>query len=207
MGPFDSQVSQLFTLSALKCLGVPPPGAGRHAAAAAPALLALAGHLPGRPPGQRPHQHSRSLRPPPAHPMDFFLLNLALLHLGCISTALPKAVASALWDSRDISCAACAAQCFSFSYSSQQQFPFSLPCPMSAVLPSASPCTIGPQTLHRTLVSSTACATVAAAPWAVGSSMLSCSPAPRPPVCTHGHGCPIPGAESDSCSRYISCNW
>ncbi|POI18961.1 hypothetical protein CIB84_017295 [Bambusicola thoracicus] len=45
-------------------------------------------------------------------PMYFFLLNLALLDLGCISTTLPKAMANALWDTRAISYAGCAAQIF-----------------------------------------------------------------------------------------------
>ncbi|XP_071886054.1 olfactory receptor 14C36-like [Anas platyrhynchos] len=36
-------------------------------------------------------------------PMYFFLLNLALLDLGCISTTLPKAMANFLWDTRTIS--------------------------------------------------------------------------------------------------------
>ncbi|NWZ29731.1 O14AG protein, partial [Asarcornis scutulata] len=43
-------------------------------------------------------------------PMYFFLLNLALLDLGCISTTVPKAMANALWDSRAISYSGCAAQ-------------------------------------------------------------------------------------------------
>ncbi|NXC48263.1 O14I1 protein, partial [Penelope pileata] len=45
-------------------------------------------------------------------PMHFFLLNLALLDLGCISTTLPKAMANALWDTRAISYTGCAAQLF-----------------------------------------------------------------------------------------------
>ena len=49
-------------------------------------------------------------------PMYFFLLNLALLDLGCISTPLPKAMANALWDTRDISYAGCAAQVFFFLF-------------------------------------------------------------------------------------------
>ena len=58
-------------------------------------------------------------------PMDFFLLNLALLDLSCIFTTSPKAMANALWDTRDISCAGCAAHCyFFFSSSSQQNIPF-----------------------------------------------------------------------------------
>ncbi|OXB53113.1 hypothetical protein ASZ78_003076 [Callipepla squamata] len=44
--------------------------------------------------------------------MYFFLLNLTLLNLCCISTALPKDMAKALWDTRAISYAGCAAQIF-----------------------------------------------------------------------------------------------
>ena len=36
-------------------------------------------------------------------PMYFFLLNLSLLDLGSISTIVPKAMATSLWDTRDIS--------------------------------------------------------------------------------------------------------
>ncbi|OXB51866.1 hypothetical protein ASZ78_000895, partial [Callipepla squamata] len=43
-------------------------------------------------------------------PMYLFVLNLALLDLGCISTTLSKAVANALWDTRAISYLGCAAQ-------------------------------------------------------------------------------------------------
>ncbi|KAM6400659.1 olfactory receptor 14I1-like [Pluvialis apricaria] len=45
-------------------------------------------------------------------PMYFFLLNLSVLDLGCISTILPTAMANSLWDSRAISYAGCAAQIF-----------------------------------------------------------------------------------------------
>ncbi|XP_068521077.1 olfactory receptor 14C36-like [Anas acuta] len=45
-------------------------------------------------------------------PMYFFLLNLALLDLGCISTTVPKAMANALWDTRAISYQGCIAQIF-----------------------------------------------------------------------------------------------
>ncbi|KFQ88043.1 Olfactory receptor 14A16, partial [Phoenicopterus ruber ruber] len=45
-------------------------------------------------------------------PMYFFLLNLSLLDLGCISTTVPKAMANSLWDIRDISYTGCAAQVF-----------------------------------------------------------------------------------------------
>ncbi|XP_066841105.1 olfactory receptor 14I1-like [Anser cygnoides] len=49
-------------------------------------------------------------------PMYFFLLNLALLDLGCISTTLPKAMANALWDTRVISYQGCVAQVFFFVF-------------------------------------------------------------------------------------------
>ena len=49
-------------------------------------------------------------------PMYFFLLNLALLDLGCISTTLPKAMANALWHTRAISYAGCATQLFFFLF-------------------------------------------------------------------------------------------
>ncbi|KFP04476.1 Olfactory receptor 14I1, partial [Calypte anna] len=45
-------------------------------------------------------------------PMYFFLLNLSLLDLGSISTTLPKAMASSLWDNTNISYKGCAAQNF-----------------------------------------------------------------------------------------------
>ncbi|XP_074417197.1 olfactory receptor 14A16-like [Larus michahellis] len=47
-------------------------------------------------------------------PMYFFLLNLALLDLGCISTTLPKAMANSLWNTRAISYSGCVAQVFLF---------------------------------------------------------------------------------------------
>ncbi|KAM6066352.1 olfactory receptor 14J1-like [Chlamydotis macqueenii] len=48
-------------------------------------------------------------------PMYFFLLNLSLLDLGCISTTVPKSMANSLWDTRTISHVGCATQVFLFS--------------------------------------------------------------------------------------------
>ncbi|XP_050572492.1 olfactory receptor 14A16-like [Cygnus atratus] len=45
-------------------------------------------------------------------PMYFFLLNLALLDLGTITTTIPKAIANSLWDTTTISYAGCATQAF-----------------------------------------------------------------------------------------------
>uniref|UniRef100_A0A8B9TID2 Olfactory receptor n=1 Tax=Anas platyrhynchos TaxID=8839 RepID=A0A8B9TID2_ANAPL len=55
-------------------------------------------------------------------PMYFFLLNLALLDLGSISTTVPKAMANSLWDTRAISSYACAAQVFFFFFFISAEF-------------------------------------------------------------------------------------
>ncbi|NWZ30088.1 O14AG protein, partial [Asarcornis scutulata] len=47
-------------------------------------------------------------------PMYFFLLNLALIDMGSISTTVPKAMANSLWDTRAISFFGCATQVFMF---------------------------------------------------------------------------------------------
>uniref|UniRef100_A0A493TJY0 Olfactory receptor n=1 Tax=Anas platyrhynchos platyrhynchos TaxID=8840 RepID=A0A493TJY0_ANAPP len=47
-------------------------------------------------------------------PMYFFLLNLALLDLGTITTTVPKAMANSLWDTTTISYSGCATQAFFF---------------------------------------------------------------------------------------------
>ncbi|XP_068020547.1 olfactory receptor 14J1-like [Melanerpes formicivorus] len=49
-------------------------------------------------------------------PMYFFLLNLALLDLGAISTTVPKSIINSLRDSRDISYAGCVLQVFFFMF-------------------------------------------------------------------------------------------
>ncbi|XP_032060929.1 olfactory receptor 14A16-like [Aythya fuligula] len=46
--------------------------------------------------------------------MYFFLFNLSLLDLGCISTTVPKAMANFLWDTTAISFFGCAMQFFMF---------------------------------------------------------------------------------------------
>ncbi|XP_064884611.1 olfactory receptor 14J1-like [Columba livia] len=49
-------------------------------------------------------------------PMYFFLLNLALLDLGCISTTVPKTMANFFWDTRNISYTGCVAQLFLITF-------------------------------------------------------------------------------------------
>lgn len=75
-------------------------------------------------------------------PMYFFLLILALLDLGCISTTVPKAMANALWDTRAISikdraCATVAAAAWGYGFINallHTDKMFSLPlCPGNAV--------------------------------------------------------------------------
>ncbi|XP_068521825.1 olfactory receptor 14C36-like [Anas acuta] len=97
-------------------------------------------------------------------PMYFFLLNLALLDLGGISTTLPKAIANFLWDNRTISYAGCAAQIFLvfFFYSSEIS--------LLTVMAYDRYIAICKPLHYGTLLSSRACATMAAAAW--GSDFL-----------------------------------
>ncbi|XP_040550652.1 olfactory receptor 14J1-like [Gallus gallus] len=95
-------------------------------------------------------------------PMYFFLLNLALLDLGCISTTLPKAMADALWDTRAISYAGCAAQVFFFL------FLFSAEYSLLTVMSYDRYVAICKPLHYGTLLSFRACATMAAAVWGTG---------------------------------------
>ncbi|POI27473.1 hypothetical protein CIB84_008776, partial [Bambusicola thoracicus] len=90
-------------------------------------------------------------------PMDFFLLNLALLDLGGISTTLPKSMANSLLDSTSISYSRCVAQVVIFLAGAQ----FSLLMVMSydRYIAIRKPLHCG------TLLSSRTCATMTAAPW------------------------------------------
>uniref|UniRef100_A0A669QYR7 Olfactory receptor n=1 Tax=Phasianus colchicus TaxID=9054 RepID=A0A669QYR7_PHACC len=92
-------------------------------------------------------------------PMYLFLLNLALLDLGCISTTLPKAMANALWGTRDISYAACAAQCFLFVFLISAEYSILTIMSYDRYVAICKPLHYG------TLLGSRACATMAAAAW------------------------------------------
>ncbi|XP_010724681.3 olfactory receptor 14A16-like, partial [Meleagris gallopavo] len=96
-------------------------------------------------------------------PMDFFLLNLALLDLGCISTTLPKAMANALWDTRDISYAGCVAQVFFFL------FLFSAEYCILTIMSYDRYVAICKPLHYGSLMDSRACATMAAAAWDTGA--------------------------------------
>ncbi|XP_040399742.1 olfactory receptor 14C36-like [Cygnus olor] len=95
-------------------------------------------------------------------PMYFFLLNLALLDLGCISTTLPKAMANALWDTRAISYQGCAAQVFFFVFFIGAEYCFLTIMAYDRYVAICKPLHYG------SLVGSRACAQMAAAAWGSG---------------------------------------
>ncbi|XP_040510608.1 olfactory receptor 14J1-like [Gallus gallus] len=95
-------------------------------------------------------------------PMYFFLLNLALLDLGCISTTLPKAMANALWHTRHISYAGCAAQVFFLLFLlSAETF-------LLTIMSYDRYVAICKPLHYGTLMNSRTCATMAAAAWGTG---------------------------------------
>ncbi|XP_035169581.1 olfactory receptor 14C36-like [Oxyura jamaicensis] len=95
-------------------------------------------------------------------PMYFFLLNLALLDLGCISTTLPKAMANSLWDTRAISYSGCAAQVFSFVFLISAEFFLLTIMSYDRYIAICKPLHYG------SLLGSGACAHMAAAAWGSG---------------------------------------
>ncbi|XP_065700900.1 olfactory receptor 14J1-like [Patagioenas fasciata] len=95
-------------------------------------------------------------------PMYFFLLNLALLDLGFISTILPKSMANSLWDSRVISFAGCAAQLFLFVFLASAEFYLLTIMSYDRYIAICKPLHYG------TLLGSRACVHMAAAAWATG---------------------------------------
>ncbi|XP_066841076.1 olfactory receptor 14C36-like [Anser cygnoides] len=95
-------------------------------------------------------------------PMYFFLLNLALLDLGSISTTLPKAMANALWDTRAISYQGCAAQVFFFVFFVGAEYCFLTIMAYDRYVAICKPLHYG------SLVGSRACAQMAAAAWGSG---------------------------------------
>ncbi|XP_040549559.1 olfactory receptor 14A16-like, partial [Gallus gallus] len=95
-------------------------------------------------------------------PMYFFLLNLALLDLGCISTTLPKAMANALWHNRAISYAGCATQVFFFVFFISADYSLLTMMSYDRYVAICKPLHYG------TLLGSRACAIMAAAAWGTG---------------------------------------
>ncbi|XP_035169356.1 olfactory receptor 14C36-like [Oxyura jamaicensis] len=95
-------------------------------------------------------------------PMYFFLLNLALLDLGCISTTLPKAMANSLWDSRAISYQGCAAQVLFFIFFFGSEYSLLTVMAYDRYVAICKPLHYG------SLLGSRACAQMAAAAWGSG---------------------------------------
>ncbi|XP_072214374.1 olfactory receptor 14J1-like [Excalfactoria chinensis] len=133
-------------------------------------------------------------------PMYFFLLNLALLDLGYISTTLPKAMANALWDTRAISYAGCAAQLFFFVLFMSAEFSVLTIMSYDRYVAICKPLHYG------TLMDSRACATMAAAAWGAGllNSLLHTASTFSLPLCqgnvVNQFFCEIPQILKLSCS-------
>ncbi|XP_068521642.1 olfactory receptor 14A16-like [Anas acuta] len=97
-------------------------------------------------------------------PMYFFLLNLALLDLGSISTTVPKAMANSLHDTRAISYAGCVAQVFLFPFLISAEYFILTVMSYDRYIAICKPLHYG------SLLGSRACAQMAAAAW--GSTFL-----------------------------------
>ncbi|XP_065710386.1 olfactory receptor 14A16-like [Patagioenas fasciata] len=95
-------------------------------------------------------------------PMYFFLLNLALIDLGCISTTVPKTIANSLWDNRAISYAGCASQLFLFLFFISAEIYLLTIMSYDCYVAICKPLHYG------TLLSSRACVHMAAAAWGTG---------------------------------------
>uniref|UniRef100_R7VT93 Olfactory receptor n=1 Tax=Columba livia TaxID=8932 RepID=R7VT93_COLLI len=95
-------------------------------------------------------------------PMYFFLLNLSLLDLGCISTTLPKSMASSLWNTRAISYIGCTAQLFLFVFFISAEYFLLTIMAYDRYVAICKPLHYG------TLLGSRACVHMAAAAWASG---------------------------------------
>ncbi|XP_068520967.1 olfactory receptor 14C36-like [Anas acuta] len=133
-------------------------------------------------------------------PMYFFLLNLALLDLGCISTTLPKAMANALWDNRVITYEACAAQLFLFAFFVVAEYCLLTVMAYDRYFAICKPLHYG------SLLGSRACAQMAAAAWGSGflNAVLQTANTFSLPLC-HGNAvdqffCEIPQILKLSCS-------
>ncbi|XP_054237734.1 olfactory receptor 14A16-like [Indicator indicator] len=95
-------------------------------------------------------------------PMYFFLLNLAILDLGVISTTVPKSLANSLRNTRDISYAGCSAQLFLFSFFISAEICLFTTMSYDRYVAICRP-------LHyETLLGSTVCVHLAASAWASG---------------------------------------
>ncbi|KAM9167108.1 olfactory receptor 14C36-like [Mergus octosetaceus] len=134
-------------------------------------------------------------------PMYFFLLNLALLDLGCISSTLPKAMANALRDTKTISYQGCAAQVLFFVFFFGSEFSILTIMAYDRYVAICKPLHYG------SLLGSRACAQMAAAAWGSGflNAVLHTANTFSLPLC-HGNAvdhffCEIPQILKLSCSN------
>ncbi|XP_065509197.1 olfactory receptor 14A16-like [Caloenas nicobarica] len=133
-------------------------------------------------------------------PMYFFLLNLALLDLGCISTTVPKSMANSFWDTRAISYSGCAAQLFSFAFLIVAEYS------MLTIMSYDRYVAICKPLHYGTLLGSRACVHMAAAAWATGflNALLQTANTFSLPLCKgnalHQFFCEIPQILKLSCS-------
>ncbi|XP_071886413.1 olfactory receptor 14A16-like [Anas platyrhynchos] len=95
-------------------------------------------------------------------PMYFFLLNLALIDLGTITTTVPKAMANSLWDTTAISYTGCAAQVFFFFIFLSAEFSLLTIMAYDRYIAICKPLHYG------TVMDSRTCANIAAAAWGSG---------------------------------------
>ncbi|XP_071668978.1 olfactory receptor 14A16-like [Patagioenas fasciata] len=95
-------------------------------------------------------------------PMYFFLLNLALLDLGSMSTFVPKSMANTLWDTTAIYFMGCAAQLFCFVFFISAELYLLTIMSYDRYIAICKPLHYG------TLLGSRACVHMAAAAWATG---------------------------------------
>ncbi|XP_063997738.1 olfactory receptor 14A16-like [Pogoniulus pusillus] len=133
-------------------------------------------------------------------PMYFFLLNLALLDIGFISTTLPKSMYNSLWDTRSISYVGCAAQIFLLPLFIAVEFSLLTIMAYDRYVAICRPLHYG------TLLGSRACAHMAAAAWACGflNALLNTANTFSLPLCqgnaVHQFFCEIPQILKLSCS-------
>ncbi|KFV72824.1 Olfactory receptor 14J1, partial [Struthio camelus australis] len=95
-------------------------------------------------------------------PMYFFLLHLALLDLGSISTTVPKSMANSLRDTTAISYAGCAAQVFFLFFLCSAEYSLLTVMAYDRYVAICRPLHYG------TLLGTRACVRMAAAAWATG---------------------------------------
>ncbi|NXQ76195.1 O14J1 protein, partial [Quiscalus mexicanus] len=135
-------------------------------------------------------------------PMFFFLLNLSVLDMGFICTTVPKAMQNSLWDTRNISYSACAAQVFLifFFFGSEPALLTIMSYDRYVHVSICKPLHYG------TLLGSRACAHVAAAAWASGFlyALMHTANTFSLPLC-HGNAlgqffCEVPQILKLSCS-------